>query len=38
MDDPAHIDAILSDGAERARALAEPILRQTKQVIGLLTD
>ena len=38
MDDPEHIDAILSDGAERARALAEPILRQTKQVIGLLTD
>ena len=38
MDDPAHIDAILSDGAERAHALAEPILRQTKQVIGLLTD
>ncbi len=38
MEDPAHIDAILSDGAIRARAIAEPILRQTKQVIGLLTD
>ncbi len=38
MDDPAHIDTILNDGAARARALAEPILRQTKQVIGLLTD
>ena len=38
MDDPAHIDAILSDGAARAHAIADPILRQTKQVIGLLTD
>ncbi len=37
MDDPAHIDAILSDGATRARAIAGPILRQTKEVIGLLT-
>ncbi|MFQ5626510.1 MAG: tryptophan--tRNA ligase [Methyloligellaceae bacterium] len=36
MDDPAHIDSVLSHGAERARALAEPILRQTKDVIGLL--
>lgn len=38
MDDPAHIDEMLSDGAVRARAIAEPILRETKQVIGLLTD
>ena len=38
MDDPAHIDAILSDGASRARNIAEPILRQTKEVIGLLRD
>lgn len=38
MDDPTHIDEILSDGAIRARAIAEPILRETKQVIGLLTD
>jgi len=38
MDDPSHIDAILSGGAARARAIAEPILRQTKEVIGLLTD
>lgn len=38
MGDPANIDAILSDGASRARTIAEPILRQTKEVIGLLTD
>jgi tryptophanyl-tRNA synthetase len=38
MDDPAHIDEMLSDGAVRARAIAEPILRETKQVIGLLTN
>ena len=38
MDDPGHIDKILSDGARRAHTLADPILRETKQVIGLLTD
>ena len=38
MDDPAHIDGVLSDGARRAHAIADPILRETKQVIGLLTD
>ena len=38
MDDPAHIDGVLSDGAERAHAIADPNLRETKQVIGLLTD
>ncbi|MEM8744508.1 MAG: tryptophan--tRNA ligase [Pseudomonadota bacterium] len=38
MDDPAHIDSVLSDGAQRAHAIADPIMRETKQVIGLLTD
>jgi tryptophanyl-tRNA synthetase len=36
MDDPAHVDAILADGAERARALAEPVLREVKQTVGFL--
>jgi tryptophanyl-tRNA synthetase len=38
MQDPAEIDAILADGAARARAIADPVLREAKQVIGLLTD
>ncbi|MDA7948004.1 MAG: tryptophan--tRNA ligase [Hyphomicrobiaceae bacterium] len=38
MEDPAYIDSVLSDGAQRADAIADPILRETKQVIGLLTD
>jgi len=38
MEDVSAIDAVLSDGAERARKIAEPVMRETKQVIGLLTD
>ena len=38
MDDPAYIDSVLSEGAVRAHAIADPILRETKQVVGLLTD
>ena len=36
MGDPAEIDRILRDGAEKARAIAEPILRQTYDIVGLL--
>ena len=36
MDDPAEIDRILSRGAERARAIAEPILRRTCDIVGLV--
>ena len=36
MDDPAEIDRILSDGAARARAIAEPILARTSEIVGLL--
>jgi tryptophanyl-tRNA synthetase len=36
MADPGHIDAILRRGAERARAIAEPILRQVQDISGLL--
>ncbi|MEO8926383.1 MAG: tryptophan--tRNA ligase [Caulobacteraceae bacterium] len=32
--DPGQIDKILNDGAERARAIAAPILAQTQQVVG----
>jgi tryptophanyl-tRNA synthetase len=34
--DPAHIDAILKRGAERARAIADPILAECQDIIGLL--
>ena len=35
-DDPGHIDAVLADGAQRARALAGPIMDEVKDVVGLL--
>ncbi len=34
--DPGHIDAILKRGAERARAIADPILAECQDIIGLL--
>ncbi len=34
--DPGHIDAILASGAERARAIAEPILDEVHEIVGLL--
>jgi tryptophanyl-tRNA synthetase len=36
MDDTAHIDAILADGATRARALATPVLNTVKDIIGFV--
>ncbi|OUD08999.1 tryptophan--tRNA ligase [Marivivens niveibacter] len=36
MDDPAEIDRILSRGADRAREIAQPILKQTYDIVGLL--
>jgi tryptophanyl-tRNA synthetase len=34
-DDPAAIDAVLRDGAERASAIAEPIIKDVKSLVGL---
>jgi tryptophanyl-tRNA synthetase len=34
MADPAEIDRILKDGAERASAVAEPVLAETKRLVG----
>ena len=34
--DPASIDAILKDGAERASAIAEPVLRDVRAICGFL--
>ena len=36
MDDPAEIDRLLARGAERAREIAQPILKQTYDIVGLL--
>ena len=34
--DPVEIDRILSDGASRARAIADPILAKTKDIVGFI--
>jgi tryptophanyl-tRNA synthetase len=34
--DPAEINAVLHDGAERARAIAAPILREAEDIVGFL--
>lgn len=34
LGDPAHIDQILSDGAQRARSIAGPIMRDVKRIVG----
>ena len=36
MDDHAAVDGVLRDGAERANALAEPILGEVKKTVGFL--
>jgi len=36
MDDIGHVDAVLKDGAERARAMAEPIIAEIKETVGFL--
>ena len=35
METPDEIDAILADGAERASALARPVLREVYETLGL---
>jgi tryptophanyl-tRNA synthetase len=34
--DPTYLDQILRDGAARARAIAQPIMDQVKDIVGLL--
>ncbi len=34
--DPGHIDAVLRDGATRAEALAQPIVREAQSIMGIL--
>lgn len=35
-DDSAYIEAVLSDGAERARAIAAPIMRDVRRIVGYI--
>ncbi len=35
-EDPAEIDRLLARGAQRARALAEPILKRTYEIVGMV--
>jgi tryptophanyl-tRNA synthetase len=34
--DPGHVDAILADGAARARVLADETMRKTKDIVGFI--
>jgi tryptophanyl-tRNA synthetase len=34
--DPAYVDGVLGQGAARARAIAEPILREVQDIVGFL--
>ncbi len=34
--DPGHVDAILIDGANRARAIADETMRKTKDIVGFI--
>ena len=36
MTDPSQIDAVLRDGAERANAIAEPIIKEVYDIMGML--
>ena len=33
--DPSYIDKVLNEGAEKALAIAEPIMKKTKEILGL---
>ncbi|ABS65206.1 tryptophanyl-tRNA synthetase [Parvibaculum lavamentivorans DS-1] len=36
MADPAYIDGILSKGADRARAIADPVVARVKEIVGFI--
>jgi tryptophanyl-tRNA synthetase len=37
LDDPVHIDAILANGAERADAIARPVMKGVRQIVGFVS-
>ena len=36
--DPGYVDTVLKDGAERARAIADPVIREVKETVGFLVS
>jgi tryptophanyl-tRNA synthetase len=36
MADPGHVDSILVDGADRARAIAAETMQATKDIVGFI--
>ncbi len=38
MADPGHIDAILGDGARRAREVAAPVMAEVRDIVGFITS
>jgi len=36
--DPGYVDTVLRDGAERAGAIAEPVIREVKETVGFLVS
>lgn len=36
--DPAHVDNVLKEGAERARVIAEPVIKEVKETVGFLVS
>jgi tryptophanyl-tRNA synthetase len=36
MKDPGYVDSVLHNGAERARALADPMLAEVYRTVGFL--
>ncbi len=38
MADPGHVDGIMRDGASRANAIAEPVLREVHEIVGFLNS
>ncbi|GAB5414549.1 MAG: hypothetical protein Cons2KO_21520 [Congregibacter sp.] len=35
MDDPAHIEAVLKEGAEKARAVSAPLMQKVREAVGI---
>ena len=38
LDDPGHLDRVLGSGAERASALAAPVIDAVKDIVGLINS
>ena len=38
QEDPAYVDSVLRDGSSRARAIAAPIVRKAKEIVGFVVS